>query len=508
MTKFLELIDLAAQGLGGAVIYANDDFFAEKENLLKPKPAVFLEHEYTDRGKWMDGWESRRRRVEGHDFALIRLGLSGIIRGVVVDTAFFRGNFPEACSIEGTVARADASPEQLLADSTRWVEILPHSPLMGDAKNNFEIHSEARFTHLRLNIFPDGGVARLRVHGEVVPDWQKLGRGGAEIDVAAVETGARVLSCSDMFFGVRHNLTMPGRAANMGDGWETKRRRGLFGPNGRPQNDWALIELCAESELRKIEVDTNHFKGNFPDQCMIEGCVAVDPTAPEVVWREIVPKTKLQAHTRHYFEEEMVDRGPFTHLRLNIYPDGGVSRLRVHGVITRAGALGRRLGRFNNQPREEAVLALLACCGSTVWANAMADARPFASVEAVLESADAIWSRLGPADYLEAFEAHPRIGEKKAEKTHGERAQSWAENEQSGVRAAADDALLALAEANRLYDQKFGHIFIVCATGKTAPEMLGILQSRMFNEPAAELLVAAEEQRKITRLRLEKLLDS
>src|SRR3954453_13854996 len=190
MTSFTELLDLAAERLGGAVIFANADFFAPKENLLKPKAAVFLEHEYTDRGKWMDGWESRRRRTPGHDFCLVRLGLPGILRGVVVDTAFFRGNYPDHCSIEACSARADASTEQLTGPETTWVEVLPKSALKGDSKNIFPIESPHRFTHLRLNIFPDGGVARLRVHGEVVPDWRSLGKGGAELDVAAVESGA------------------------------------------------------------------------------------------------------------------------------------------------------------------------------------------------------------------------------------------------------------------------------------------------------------------------------
>ncbi len=198
MAAFTELLDLASERLGGAVLFANDEFFAEKENLLRPKAAVFLEHEYTDRGKWMDGWESRRKRTPGHDFCLVRLGMPGVIRGVVVDTAFFRGNYPESCSIEACAARADASPEALLSAGTVWEEILPRSPLNGDSKNLFAVTSGHRYTHLRLNIFPDGGVARLRVHGDVVPDIRRLGGKGAasEIDVAAAENGGRVLSAT------------------------------------------------------------------------------------------------------------------------------------------------------------------------------------------------------------------------------------------------------------------------------------------------------------------------
>lgn len=502
MTDFLEFIDLAAERLGGAVLYANDDFFAPKENLLKSKAAVFLEHEYTDRGKWMDGWESRRKRGPGHDYAILRLGLPGIVRGVVVDTAFFRGNYPEHCSIDACAVRADASPDELNGPNTRWVEILPRSALRGDSKNLFAIDAPHRVTHLRLNIFPDGGVARLRVHGEVVPDWRRLGRGGAEIDLVAVENGGHVISCSDMFFGVRHNLIMPGRAPNMGDGWETKRRRG-------PGYDWALLRLCAEGTLSRIEVNTDHFKGNYPDTCMIEGChVASGDPGESAEWREVVPRSKLQAHTRHTFDEELRDRGPFTHLRLNIYPDGGVSRLRVFGSVTRPGGLTQRIHRFNTLLRAEAEAELLSCCGSHAWAGGVAELRPFQSLDDVLSAADAVWRGLGPKDWLEAFRAHPRIGGKKAESAQDTTAKQWSAREQGGVASASEETLAALARENDAFYEKFGHIFIVCATGKSADEMLALLRARTQNTPEAELHAAAEEQRKITRIRLEKLLDT
>jgi allantoicase len=505
MTDFQDLVDLAAEKLGGAVIHANDDFFAEKENLLKPHPPVFDPHAYTDRGKLMDGWESRRRRTPGHDFALVRLGLPGIVRGVVVDTAFFRGNYPDQCSIEACSARPDASPEELYGPGTRWTEILSRSLLRGDAKNPFAVDSPHRFTHLRFNIFPDGGVARLRVHGEVVPSFRRLGRGGAELDVAAVENGGKALACSDMFFGVRHNLIMPGRAANMGDGWETKRRRG-------PGHDWVLLELAAEATLGRIEVDTNHFKGNYPDTCLVEGISAAGASVEELcaatAWREVLPRTKLQPHTRHDYDDALTDRGPFTHARLSIYPDGGVSRLRLWGAVTRAGGLARRVEELNLVLREEAEADLLACCGSRRWAARMAERRPFAGLPDVLAAADAVWRDLAPEDWAEAFRAHPRIGEKKAEAAQDARARQWSGKEQGGVAVAPAETLAALAAGNRAYDERFGHIFIVCATGKSAEEMLGLLHARLGNDPATELAAAAEEQRKITRIRLEKLLDA
>jgi allantoicase len=328
---FTELIDLAAERLGGAVLYANDDFFAPKENLLKQSAPVFIEGKYTDLGKWMDGWESRRRRTPGFDWCLIRLGLPGRLRGVVVDTSHFKGNYPEQCSIEACTMDGHPDVEQLLSESNSWTEVLAQSPLKGDSQNPFAIENTQRFTHLRLKIYPDGGVARLRVYGEVVPDWPRINRAGSEIDLAAVEHGALVLACSDMFFGHRHNLIMPGRALDMSDGWETKRRRG-------PGHDWTVIQLGAAGTINRVEVDTAHFKGNFPESCSIEACdvggeapaeAAFDP----LPWKELLPRTKLQAHTRHFFEQELQDVGVATHVRFNIYPDGGVSRLRLMGTI-------------------------------------------------------------------------------------------------------------------------------------------------------------------------------
>lgn len=334
MSDFTELIDLASERLGGAVLYANDDFFAPKENLLKTAAPVFKEGEYTDRGKWMDGWESRRRRTPGFDWCVIRLGLPGVVHGVVVDTSFFRGNYPEQCSLEACAIDGNPEVEQLTSEATEWKEMLPVSELQGDSQNPFAIQKRERVTHLRFKIFPDGGVARLRVYGEVIPDWNALARRG-EIDLAAVENGARVLHCSDMFFGHLHNLIMPGRAHDMSDGWETKRRRG-------PGYDWAVIKLATKGEIRRLEVDTSHFKGNYPESCALEACQAESEVAgisaiSSLSWKEILPRTRLQAHTRHFYEEEIKSPGAVTHVRFNIYPDGGVSRLRIYGMITRSG---------------------------------------------------------------------------------------------------------------------------------------------------------------------------
>jgi len=325
---FTELIDLAAERLGGAVLFASDEFFAPKENLLKPEAPIFVEGKYTDLGKWMDGWESRRRRTPGFDWCIIRLGLPGTIRGVVVDTSFFRGNYPEQCSLEAGNFPGVPAIDQLKSDTAEWTEVLPLSQLKGDSHNHFAVNSEQRFTHLRFKIYPDGGVARLRVYGEVVPEWKEIRRRGGEVDLAAVEHGGLVLSCSDMFFGHRHNLIMPGRALNMSDGWETKRRRG-------PGHDWVIIRLGAVGKIERVEVDTAWFKGNFPDSCSLESCTAGKTALedPSLVWGTLLPQTKLQAHTRHFFTAELGDVGAASHVRFNIFPDGGVSRLRIYGRL-------------------------------------------------------------------------------------------------------------------------------------------------------------------------------
>jgi allantoicase len=323
MTDFTHLPDLAAERLGGAVIAANDEFFAAKENLVKATAPVWKEGEYTDRGKWMDGWETRRRRETGHDWCIVRLGVPGIVRGVIVDTAFFRGNYPEHCSIEASDLPGVVAAERLQAG--RWVPILPKAALQDDTKNAFAIASDARWTHLRLNIFPDGGVARLRVHGEAAPDWAALTEGGGWVDFAALEHGGRVIAKSDMFFGNANNMLQPGASTHMGDGWETKRRRG-------PGHDWAIVRLGRSGTIHRIEIDTDHFKGNAPGSCSLEGAKLDGDEVEGAVWTPLLAEAKLQPHARHHWEREVAAAGDVTHVRLNIFPDGGIARLRLFGT--------------------------------------------------------------------------------------------------------------------------------------------------------------------------------
>lgn len=464
MTDFTDLPDLAGERVGGAALACNDEFFAAKENLLRAGPAEWREHEYTDRGKWMDGWETRRRREPGHDWCVVRLGLPGVIRGVVVDTKWFRGNFPESASLDA----ADGDGP--------WHEILPRSLLRGDGPNPFPIVDPRRATHVRLHIFPDGGVARLRVHGDVQPDWPRLLALGGPIDLAALENGGRVLSASDMFFGSRGNLILPGIPRDMSDGWETKRRRG-------PGHDWAIVRLGAPGTVERVEIDTTHFKGNAPDRCTLEGGGAADGP-----WRPLL-SAKLAPHTRHTFDAELRRVGRISHVRLAVYPDGGVARLRVWGGVDRP-----PVTRLNALARPEAIAAFLACCGSRRWAEAMAERRPFEDLPALLRAGERAFFGLDEADWLEAFAAHPRIGERDASR--------WSSEEQAGAATAAAEVLADLAARNRAYEERFGFVFLVCATGKSAAEMLALLGERLGAPRDEEIRTAAEEQAQILRLRL------
>ncbi|MFI5090717.1 MAG: allantoicase [Terriglobales bacterium] len=495
MNDFTQSVDLASERVGGRVLAANDEFFAPRENLLKPAKPLWIEDKYTDHGKWMDGWETRRRRTPGFDWCTVQLGIPGILRGVVVDTSYFKGNYPEQCSIEACALADGARVEEVSSDTIRWAEVLPKSALKGDTQNCFEIGDPHRYTHLRFNIYPDGGVARLRVHGEALPDWKRVLAEGACIDLAAIANGGRVLDSSDMFFSAPQNLLMPAKSTHMGDGWETRRRRG-------PGHDWVIIRLGIAGIVRQIEVDTSHFKGNFPESCSLEVC---DGSASPHGWKEVLPRTLLQADSVHRFE--ITDGASASQVRFNIYPDGGVARLRIYGVPTREGRIAESLRGLNALPDEAARAALLSCCGSSAWAEHVRARRPFHDAAQLLDAAREAWEKLGKNDWLEAFSHHPKIGERKAAGEPREQARQWSEQEQRSVANAAPHLLDELANANQRYQARFGYIFIVCASGKSTEEMLGLLGERMKNDPETELGVAAGEQQKITRLRLEKMLE-
>ncbi|GGK85099.1 allantoicase [Mangrovihabitans endophyticus] len=330
MEEFTSLPDLASRTFGGGIVHANDEFFAAADHLLAPDPPVFSPRTFDHRGQVYDGWETRRRRGEpGHDHVIVRLGAPGVIRGVDVDTSFFTGNYPPHAAVDGLVVTG--YPDAAALRAATWTPLVPRSPLSGDSRNLFTVDSPHRFTHVRLSIFPDGGVARLRVHGEVVPDPDLL---PAVFDVAAAEHGARITGCSDMFYGHPQNMLMPGLAGCMGDGWETSRRR----DDG---NDWVLVKLAAPAVIDLADLDTRHFKGNAPGRAGLRGVDARTGSPDDPAgWVTLLPPTPLTADTPHRFP--LASTPAVTHVRLDIYPDGGMARLRLHGRPDEAGAAALR----------------------------------------------------------------------------------------------------------------------------------------------------------------------
>ncbi len=489
---FTGAIDLASAAVGGEALLCSDDFFAGMANLLRPEPAAFDPNAYTDRGKLMDGWESRRKRVPGHDWCIVKLGIPGTVRAVDIDTAFFLGNHPPFASVDAIHAPG-ASPEAL-RDELEWTEIVPTVPLRRGSQNLAATVRDGVWTHLRLHIYPDGGVARLRAYGDPAPVACE-----GPVDLACATSGGRAVACSDAFFASMDNLLLPGRAPHMGGGWETRRSR-------PPGEDWIIVQL-RPGRIDRIHVDTAFFKGNFPDRCAVEAIhwpgAPPDALVRSPDWVPIVPTTKLRADAVHPLTP--TDAGPWTHLRLRIYPDGGVSRLRVYGTPDDAGRPDPLVTRINEDPDLAATLSRV--CGSTRWIRGMVAAAPFASRAQLLGEADRLWWRLGDGDWKEAFGHHPRIGADLATlRAKYAATADWSAGEQSGVASASDEVLQALAEGNRAYEARFGWIFLVCATGRTAAEMLALLRERLDNTPENELRIAAGEQAKITRLRIEKLL--
>ncbi|MDH3265530.1 MAG: allantoicase [Gammaproteobacteria bacterium] len=320
---FRQWIQLEQPRLGTRVTYATDEFFAAKERLIDAPEPVFIDGKYNDHGKWMDGWESRRKRTPGHDYCIVKLGVPGILHGVDINTRFFTGNFPPQASLEACV-----SDDEVPAGG--WTEILGKQDLQGDSHHYLAIDDDSIRTHLRLNIFPDGGVARLRVYGEIRPDFAQI---TGSIDLVALENGGRAIACSDEHYGSMHNLNVAGRGVNTGDGWETARRRG-------PGNDWVILVLGHPGRIESVEVDTAHFKGNYPDRVALHGAMfsrAEDATNDSDRWQTLLPETKLGMDKQHFFAAELNDIGTVSHVRMSIFPDGGVSRLRLHGRIDSAG---------------------------------------------------------------------------------------------------------------------------------------------------------------------------
>lgn len=324
--------DLASRALAGSVLAANDELFAEKENLIRPTPSTHDSHAFGHKGKVYDGWETRRRRSAGNDWAVVRLGAPGIVHGVVVDTAFFRGNYPPEISVEGACIEGNPDLDTVLDGP--WHPLVPRSPAQGDTRNVYRVDDPHRWTHVRLSIYPDGGVARFRVHGEVVPDPQFL---TGTVDLAAAENGGLLVDCSNAFYSSPAQMILPGQARIMGDGWENSRRR-------QGGNDHATFRLAGAGVVRRVEMDTSYFLGNAPGWAQLSGTL-VDPAAPGQVSdvehaSVVVPKAPLLPDTRNWFLASSTD--PVSQVRLDVYPDGGLARLRVWGELTEQALAGLR----------------------------------------------------------------------------------------------------------------------------------------------------------------------
>jgi allantoicase len=471
------MTDLISSAVGGRIVACNDEFFAEATNLLQTTDPVWREGVYTHRGKWMDGWETRRRRDQGHDWCVIALGIPGRIRSVTVDTSYFTGNYPESFSLEACGVGGDERLEE--AD---WAEVIPRTGLSGDTTATFEVEDPHRVTHFRLNIFPDGGVARLRVDGDPIPALHEVcpDQGGA--DLASSLVGGEALDASDVHYSPPSNLLRPTDPAGMWDGWETKRRRG-------PGNDWAIFRLGLPGLVETVEVDTRHFKGNAP------GWVSIQVSGDGETWEEVIDRAEVRPDAVNVVTLDQPVASGF--LRLDIHPDGGVARLRARGRPDPEGAGRLRLGYVNALFDEEARRFFHNACASLAWVDRMMAGRPFSDVDSVLATATSAFDELSEGDWLQAFAGHPRIGE---------RGDSQASREQSGTADAEASLLAELAEANRVYEETHGLTYIVYASGKTAQEMLDIARSRVGNTREQEVGNSAREQRAITETRLRRML--
>jgi len=470
------LPDLAARDLGAGVVAANDELFAARENLIRPEPPVFQQHTFGPKGQVMDGWETRRRRSPGSDFAIVRLGCPGIVRRVVVDTAHFTGNYPPEASVEACGVDGYPAPSDL--ENATWTQLVPRAKLSGDTRHEFTVDDPHRYTHVRLTIYPDGGVARLRVFGDVIADPRLL---TDTVDLAALENGGRVRGCSNAFYSSPNNLIKPGLPRVMGEGWETRRRRD-------EGNDWVELDLACAGRPALAEIDTTHFVGNAPGWAALSGGATA-----------LLDRTPLQPDTRHRFVLD--GAADVTTLRLDVYPDGGVGRLRLWGTPTAAGREALALRFANALPDVQLTPLLRGCCAAPDWIDAVRAGRPYTSLAALLERSDVATAALDDAGLSAAVAAHPRIGER----AHGTHA-AWSRQEQAGVGGASGDVRAELAAANAEYEQRFGHVYLVCATGRSADELLAICRSRLANDPDTEHAVVLTELGKIARLRLGKLL--
>jgi allantoicase len=476
-----ESIDLASDRLRGYVLAANDESVSSREHLVKDDPPCKE-----------DGWVTKRRRDGGFDWAIVRLGTPGVVEEVVIDTTGFTGNYPPEASVEGCVAPHNALPEEL----SDWTEIVCRSTLTGDGENSFGVHLKNRFTHIRLNIFPDGGVARLRVFGRPVPNWMAPGfQQSTCLDLAAAVNGGHVYSASDMHYGKRQNLLMPSSPLKAGDGWGTRRRR-------ESGHDWAAIRLVGPGTIQAVTLDTAYFHSACPGKASMEASLKADPGEED--WFELLPPQNMIPNTEHHFQNEVQANADVLWVRLNLLPDGGMARLRVWGDLSDDGYREARLLYLNSSSVATLGILFKQVCHADLWVQQMVESAPFQNQNDLLKKGAGAWAKCDEKDWLQALDGHPRIGQKAKGSALSAK---WSRGEQSSAQAE-DDVKTRLAQAQQQYFQKFGFIFLICASGRTSQEILDALEKRLPHSSAEEMQIVAEEQAKIIHLRLEKLLKS
>jgi len=326
MKKFIngKMINLAEPRLGSKVIFKTDDFFASANRIINPNPPIFKEGIFDKHGKWMDGWETRRRRRKGYDYLIVKFGKPGKIFNVDIDTTHFSGNQPTYASLEACYS--NKRPNNKL----RWTTILNKKKLGPNKNHNFKIKNKSIFTHIKLNIYPDGGVARLRIYGKV--EMKNVNFGNKIINLSSMLNGASIVGCNNEHFGRAENILAPGKGKNMGDGWETRRSRGK-------NFDWLIIKFSRPGTINKIEIDTHHFKGNYPDRCSVQATYIHKKISNYLIvkksnkWKSLLNKVKLYANKKHSFNNTTMQKNKINLIRINIYPDGGISRIRAFGKV-------------------------------------------------------------------------------------------------------------------------------------------------------------------------------
>jgi allantoicase len=470
------MVDLISSAVGGRIVAFNDEFFAPASSLISLADPI-ANSEYTDRGKWMDGWETRRRREPGNDWCVIALGVPGRVEQVTVDTSFFTGNYAESFSLEGC-----GEDDEAQLESAEWEELLPQTALFGDSRAPFSSANPHRFTYLRLNIFPDGGVARLRVEGTPIPSRSSVCSDGEPVDLASMLVGGEAVNASDVHYSPPSNLLRHTESVGMWDGWETKRRRG-------PGNDWVELRLGMTGTLETIVIDTRHFKGNAP------GWVSISVSEDGSSWTLVLDRVAVAPDEVARLEIPAPTHTAY--LRVDIHPDGGLARIKALGTPDGHAAAEKRLTYLNSLTDPAARRFFRHACAAARWSESMLAYRPYTGVDAVLVAAESAFDGLTEGDWLEAFAGHPRIGE---------RGDQTANQEQAGVDSSAAGTMEAIGAANRLYEERFGFTYIVFATGKTAEEMLSIATSRLESTREQEIQNASQEQRAITATRLRRML--